>query len=268
MRSRSPHWPHWVSTTPDRYGSGNVEITDALGTALGFTGLTGITASGAACSFPSAGCYNAVITVTNNPGTPLYYDNLGGPEPSDAYDFYTQIEHQTNEVLGTASCILTQGATLADGCDFKGEPSAADLFRYSAPGSLVLDNSLSSIPGAYFSYNGGATNGAIGSGGDPLFYSTLANGDDYGDFLSNSPNCGTNQAVQDAEGCPGKDAGLSILDDGRGEINILNVVGYHLTSNVIIASTPEPGTISLLGLGLGILALYRWRRRYRDGIAA
>jgi hypothetical protein len=133
-------------------------------------------------------------------------------------------------------------------------------------GSLVLDSTLSTTPGAYFSYNGGATNGAIGSGGDPLFYNTLSNGDDYGDFLPSSPNCGTNQAVQDAEGCPGKDAGLSILNDGRGEINLLNAVGYDVASSVTTTPTPEPGTISLLGLGLGTLAIYQWRRRGTDEV--
>jgi len=69
------------------YGSGEVAITDALGEALGLTsGLTGIAPGGISCSFPSSGCYNAIVTVTNDPSTPLYYDNLGGPEPSDAYD--------------------------------------------------------------------------------------------------------------------------------------------------------------------------------------
>jgi hypothetical protein len=42
----------------------------------------------------------------------------------------------------------------------------------------------------------------------------LANGEDYGDFVSSVPDCATNEAVQDAEGCPGRDAGFSILNDG------------------------------------------------------
>jgi hypothetical protein len=62
------------------------------------------------------------------------------------------------------------------------------------------------------------TNGVVGVGGSPKFYNTLANGDDYADFVSSSPDCGTNQAVQDAEGCPSEDAGLNILDDGGGEL--------------------------------------------------
>jgi hypothetical protein len=241
------------------YGSGNVNLTDALATALGLTtGLTGTTSGGAACSFPSAGCYNAVVTVTNSASTPLYYDNLGGPEASDAYDFYATVEHETDEVLGTASCIDTQTTPLSNGCNFADEPSAADLFRYSGAGQLVLDSSLSTTAGAYFSYNGGSTNGAIGIGGSPKFYNTLDNGDDYADYVSSSPDCGTNQAVQDAEGCPGEDAGLNILNDGGSEINILNAVGYDLQQP---ATTPEPGTLFLLGGGLAVLIGLKHRRR-------
>src|ERR1039458_8086396 len=167
------------------YGSGQVEITVALGTALGFTGLTGIESDGATgCSIGSAGCYNAYIIVTNDPSTPLYYDNLGGPEPSDAYDYYGAVEHETDEVLGTSSCVGTArvnpaapGARdvfrtvhnlshfttaapskLSDACG-DGVPSAVDLLRYSAAGHLVLDSSLSTKSGAYFSYDGGTTNG-------------------------------------------------------------------------------------------------------------
>jgi len=212
-------------------------------------GLTGITSSGGACSFPSAGCYNAIVTVTNNPSTPLYYDNLGGTETSNAFDFYAVVQHETDEVLGTSSCITTQTTPLSDECDFgnaRGTPSAVDPFRYSSPGSLVLDSSLSTTPGAYFSYNGGATNGANGN-----IYNTLDNGDDYADCVSSCP--GT-LSVQDAEDCPGNDAGLNILNDGGAEINILNAVGYDLAapSN----PTPEPGTMALLGVAIAALGMY------------
>jgi hypothetical protein len=220
------------------YGSGNVGISGALGTTLGFAGLTGITVSQAACTLPSAGCYDEIITITNDPGTPLYYDNLGGAEPAGAYDFYTTVAHETDEVLGTSSCISTQGPSLSDGCG-AGVPSVVDLFRYSSAGNLVLDSSLSTTPGAYFSYNGGSTNGANGKAGTPKVYNTLNNGDDYADFLSSSPDCGTNQAVQDAEGCPGEDAGLSILNDGGAEINILTTVGYQVPATSA-CTTPNP----------------------------
>jgi hypothetical protein len=242
------------------YGSGNVSITASLAEALGLTGLTdnGVSVGSASpCVLGTAGCYDAEVTVTNDSSTPLYYDNLGGTEPSDAYDFYATVEHETDEVLGTASCIDTGGGVLSDGCDSfgPGTPSAVDLFRYSAPGSLILDSSLSTTPGAYFSYNGGATNGAVGVGGSSKFYNTLVNGDDYADYVSSSPDCGTNQAVQDAEGCPGEDKGLNILNDGGSEINILNAVGFNR-----VAAVPEPSSIALFGTFLAI-AGYKLRRR-------
>lgn len=249
------------------YGSGNVDITASLADALGLTGETynGVpVGSSTPCALGTAGCYNAEITVTNDPGTPLYYDNLGGTEPSDAYDFYATVEHETDEVLGTSSCIDTGGASLSDGCDGfgAGTPSAVDLFRYSAPGDLVLDSFLSTTPGAYFSYDGGVTNGVVGVGGGPKFYNTLANGDDYADFVSSSPDCGTNQAVQDAEGCPGEDAGLTILNDGGGEINILNAVGFDL--NAPATAVPEPSSILLLLSALGFTAFVLRRRLVRN----
>ena len=95
--------------------------------------------------------------------------------------------------------------------------------------------------------------GAIGIGGSAKFYNTLANGEDYADFVSSSP-CQANQAVQDAEGSPGEDAGLNILNDGGAEINILNAVGYDVTS---ATATPEPSTLALLRLSLAALALIK-----------
>jgi hypothetical protein len=232
------------------YGAGNVAITDALGTALGFGSLMGVTSMGAGCSFPSSGCYNAVVTVTNDVGTPLYYDNLGGAEPSDAYDFYAVLEHETDEVLGTASCIDTNVA-LSNPCTDPGEPSAVDLFRYSSSGNLVLDSSLSTTAGAYFSYNGGSSNGANG-----FVYNTIANGEDYADFLATCP--GGPLSIQDAEGCPGNDAGQTIRNDGGAEINILNAVGYDLVQTT---ATPEPGTLILFAGGLVTIVGLRKRRR-------
>ncbi|MGA8538910.1 MAG: choice-of-anchor D domain-containing protein [Terriglobales bacterium] len=255
------------------YGGGNVNVTLALAAALGITGdiqggAVGITPDGDDCTPGTAGCYNAIVTVTNDPSTPLYYDNLGGPEPSDAYDFYGVVEHETDEVLGTSSCISTTSINPADVgtratlrtvknvsrfthpdssglTDYCGDgvPSAVDLFRYSGAGHLVLDKSLSTKPGAYFSYNGGTTNGANGVANTPKVYNTLANGDDYADFLSSTPDCGTDIAVQDAEGCPGEDKGLSILNDGGGEINILNAVGYDRVATVSGTLTASPTSL-------------------------
>jgi hypothetical protein len=232
------------------YGSGDVGISTALGAALGFTGLNGVNAAGtSACAFGTAGCYNASITVTNDPSTPLFYRT--GTETASEYDFYSALEHETDEVLGTASCISTNSTPLSDGCG-AGTPSAVDLFRYSSAGKLVLDSSLSTAPGAYFSYNGGVMNGADGN-----IYNTLDNGDDYADFVSNCP--GGPLSVQDAEGCPGT-SGLDITNDGGAEINILNAVGYDLNPHAV-TGVPEPSALFLLGAGFSALGWYRLRRR-------
>jgi hypothetical protein len=244
------------------YGSDYIWIQPALAGALGISaevqgggvgsglGPQGITppADGLAnCNLGSAGCYNAIVTVTNSPGITLYYDNLGGSEPSDAYDFYAVVEHETDEVLGTSSCISTQGSPLSDSCDSgagapagTGTPSTVDLYRYSGAGTLVLDSSLSSTAGAYFSYNGGSTDGAVGTGATAKYYNTLDNGDDYADYVASSPNCATDQAIQDATGCPGADGGLTILNDGGSEVNILTAVGYGVPATTCTTSNPNP----------------------------
>lgn len=247
------------------YGSSNVDITSALANALGITGdvqggNTGITGPGGIeCSTPgTVGCYNGIITVTNDPSTPLYYDNLGGPEASDAFDFYNTVEHEVDEILGTTSCVTTETIPLTDGCPGNNVPSAADLFRYSGTGALVLDSSLSTTPGAYFSYNGGVTNGATTNVG-VKFYNTLDNGDDYGDFATNCPAGSESLSVQDAEGCSGIDAGLTILNDGGAEINMLNAVGYELYPST--SPVPEPRTLFILIPVLLLVTFFG--RRYR-----
>lgn len=260
------------STDTTAFGSQDVNITAALAQALGITEtasddpILGINSSGDSCTTPGSGsCYDAIITITTpanlasetagfaGGSQALYWRQSGGTEPSNAYDFYTTVEHETDEVLGTSSCMDTQNADLSDPCDSgsaKGTPAAVDLFRYNSAGSLALNSSYigkaSAPTGAYFSYNGGVSNGAAGA-----TYNTLSNGDDYADFVS---GCPTTVLVQDATGCAGGDQGVNI---GTAEINILDAVGYNLTA------TPEPGTITLFGSGLALLAGMGVRRRLR-----
>jgi len=232
------------------YGCGTVDITAALGSALGVAGLTGMTAGGAGCSLGTSGCYDGIITIATPASLGsqgLFYRSLtGGTIPGNDYDFFSVVEHETDEVLGTASCIDTTASTLVDGCG-AGIPSAVDLFRYNA-GVLVTTNSAigqASLPaGAYFSYNGGVSNGADGA-----TYNTVANGNDYADFVQ---SCAF---VQDGTGCLGHS--LDITSDGGAEVNILEAVGYTDPPPV-----PEPSTIALLAAGLAMLAVkYRSRKR-------
>jgi hypothetical protein len=241
------------------YGSDNVVITSALAGALGFSGAGGLTAGGVNCVLGTdAGCYNGIIVVTTpgnltaeHPGQSLYYRQNGGSISSSAYDYYSLVERETDQVLGTISCVTTGGGILSDHCDAgtgaaagTGTPSAADLFRFNGVGSLALDNawlgSGAAPAGAYFSYNGGVTNGAGGA-----VFNTLANGQDYTDFTASCT------WVQSGPGCLGKS--LNITTDGNAEFNMLDAVGYN--------TAPEPGTFALIGAGLAAACLRRCFRR-------
>ena len=207
------------------YGNGMVNLSAALGASLGIAGMSGTTSSGNFCNYPGTGCYAGIIIITNDPGTQLYYRT--GTIGRNAFDFFTVVEHETDEVLGTSSCIDTTGPTLSNDCG-TGVPAAVDLFRYSALGKLVTVSSLSTAPGAYFSYNGGTSDVAPN-----LFYNTLSNGDDYGDFASTCP--AAQYYVQDAVGCAGTAAGLDITNDGNVEINMLNALGYTMGASALPA---------------------------------
>ena len=244
-----------------QYGNGYVTVTGALGLALGVSAsdLSGFTSSGAECLGLGSGsvsdgtyCYDDVIYVTDpntENGQQLWWRQQGQPgdsPPANAYDFYSVVEHETDEALGTASCIDTQDGHLSNWCGpnnngivngHANTPSAADLFRYSSAGHLVLDSSFSTKAGAYFSYDGGVTNGLSGA-----VYNTTANGADYGDFAN------TCTYVQDAYGCTGKS--FDVTRDG-GELAGLEAEGF-------IAS-PEPGTFGLLGIGFVIFTAVRRR---------
>lgn len=205
------------------YGNYQVEVSSPLGRSFGFPNLVGTDQSGGKfCLAPgTSGCYDGVITISNN--VTLYYRQ--GTEPRNAYDFYSTVEHETDEILGTSSCIETTGSSLSNGCG-DNIVAAVDLFRYQSPGSLVL---ISTTPGAYFSYDGGQTNGA---GIYKKVYNTLDDGDDYADFLV--PSCPPAHAsVQDAEACSGDDGNLDITNDGGAETAILTAVGFKPASRTI-----------------------------------
>jgi hypothetical protein len=257
---------------PAIFGTGGqVSLTSALAQALGITnadhtggnttGIAGITAGGGMCVTPgSGGCYNGIINV-NDPtdladetgGQGYTYRTLGGSTNGSAsnYDFFSIVEHETDEVLGTSSCISALGPPLVIGNDCVGNPSAVDMFRYSGSGTRAYSSTAPSSQ--YFSPDGGVTDT------DGNLYNTSAPGDDWADFAQSCV------FVQDAAGCPTTDPATSQFDittDGPGgtagpEVAILNAVGYDLA----LTAAPEPGTLILLGFGLVALGFAAYRRR-------
>jgi len=243
-----------LGSEPTIYDGADVGLTAALASALGFSGVQGLTAPTVAgtntgevnCAIGTSGCYNGVITISSS--EPVWYRSISGDsQPGGDYDFFSIVEHESDEILGTISCIATTDG-LFDQCGGPSStvPSANDLFRYSAAGQRDFDDTAA----AYFSPNGGVTDT------DGNQYNHAANGEDYADFSS---NC---KFVQDATGCQG--SSLNITTDGPGgtpgpEVAMLNAVGYDLT-------TPEPASLLLLGSGLlGLAAGTRKRIARKKG---
>jgi hypothetical protein len=220
---------------------GNIDVTAALANALnlGVSAETaGIEADGkTSCTLGAAGCYNGVITILSG-GAFAYPLSPSDPTTGTLVDFFSVVEHETDEILGTVSCIGTNSVPAPyDQCGST-DASPADLFRYASVG---VPSFLSTANGtvAYFSINGGVT---------PIaYYNNSPNAQDYGDWASGVP-----YKVQDAEASPG--ITLDITTDGGSEISVLDAVGFS-------QATPEPGTVGLVGVSLGVLALARRLRR-------
>jgi hypothetical protein len=246
-----------LGSSVDPLGSqsnGYVDISPALATALDITdngaNTAGLEADGMTnCTLGTSGCYNGVITITNGGG--FYFPSAPGaaapPAPSSLVDFYSVVEHETDEVLGTISCIGTSGGAPYDQCNpgFT-DASAADLFRYSAAGvRSFLDTAEGTS--AYFSIDGGVT--------DIADYNNSPNGEDYGDWLPVYP-----YLVQDDEGSPdvtldiSTDVGVNSNAYPQPEVAVLDAVGFD-------QAVPEPSTFGLLGVSLASLGLLGIRRR-------
>jgi hypothetical protein len=238
---------------------GNVDISPALATALGITvngaNTAGVEADGVTnCTLGTSGCYNGVVTLASGPGGFYFPSSPSAAPPSSPpylVDFYSVVEHETDEVLGTVSCIGTLGGAPYDQCNpGSTDASPADLFRYSAAGVRSFLDTADGTS-AYFSNDGGVT--------DIADYNNSPNGEDYGDWLILYP-----YLVQDIEASP--DATLDISTDvgansnhyPQPEVAVLDAVGFDLASAV-----PEPATFGLVGVSLVSLGLAGVRRRLK-----
>jgi hypothetical protein len=254
------------ATEPAIFGGGAVGLTAALANALGIPGpLSGLyenptdpgdPLNGTVCTLTTINCFNGVISVvtpaglsSETGGQGLWFRDVtgtaGGPQPGNDYDYFSVVEHETDEILGTSSCSgITSGPTATNFCD---GPSAVDLFRYSGPGALVYN----SLTCAYFSPDSGTTD-ADGNNYNSTCppNQTAATGEDYADF---STSC---TFIQDATGCLGHSYDITndYMDGPGPEIQILNATGYDLV-------TPEPATAPLFAAGLLFLLAFRHRHR-------
>ncbi len=201
--------------TANPFGTDPVAVTNANLRALGFNPTFGLTPAGSSCNLTSAGCYDAIITISSalQASGGLYFRS--GTITSGQYDFYSVVEHESDETLGTGSCGF-------GGCNFSGTiyVAPADLFRYHSNGahSLVAGTNSSCA-------SSDATNACFSLDGVHMLqqYNNLNNGQDPGDW---APNCATPR-VQNAASCSGV-ANLNI--SSTAEILVLDVIGYTLGS--------------------------------------
>jgi hypothetical protein len=229
-----------------------IDITPALASALGITyggaNTAGVLSDGmTSCTIGvTPNCYSGLIEISNE----STYDYPASPAgPVSGLDFYAIVEHETDETLGTISCIGTNGSSQPyDQCTPNNntvvtDAAPGDLFRYASAGTRSFLNAANGSK-AYFSNDGGVTLMA--------YYINSPNNGDYGDWDYFAD--GSVVLVQDAELSNGT---VDISTDGPGstpgpEVALLNAVGFDV---------PEPGSMGLLGASLAVLTIAGIRRR-------
>ncbi len=215
------------------YGTDQVQLTGALAHALGFTFNFGITPSGTICSLGPTNCYDGIITIANN--VPLYFRN--GSIGSNQYDFFTVVEHETDEILGTASCAFADGAAPCESNIIY----PADLYRYHSNGTRSFAPGTNNACTASDS-----TNACFSLDGIHMLqqYNNQDESLDSGDW---SYGC-TKTLVQNAELCSGNG---NVDISPTAEILVLDSIGYTLTSSATGAATSVTSTTANGTYGVG-----------------
>ena len=190
------------------FGSDLVGVAGALQRALGLSaeGGSGLEVDGTTtCTLGTAGCYDGIATLSN---TSPYYFRTGEISVNE-YDFFTVVEHETDEILGTPSCALL-------GCS--GLVFPADYFRYHSNGTRSFGAGTVNPCSASDS-----TNACFSLDGVHMLqqYQNVASGGDGGDW---SIDCAS-PLVQDEALCAGV-AGVDISPPA--EMLVLDVIGYTL----------------------------------------
>ena len=209
-----------------------VELTNPLFRALGFAPAMGTQSDGTSCQLTTSGCYDGIITVSSamQAAGNLYY-RTGSIKPSQ-YDFFSVVEHETDEILGTLSCV---GQCSSSGTTWI---APVDLYRYQSNGTRSYapgNNSPCTFPNA--------GNACFSIDGIHMLqqYNNVSSGGDFGDWVPSCPN----MLVQNAAACPGI-GGVDISPTA--EIEVLDVAGYTLAGsgptvvNKLTSNTVAPGS--------------------------
>jgi hypothetical protein len=161
-------------------------------------------------------------TTTFGAGNPFTFS---GPIAAGTYDFQGVAAHEISEVMGRLGI---SGGTVGS---FANSYSLIDAFSYTGAGTRGLGKG----PGQNFSINNGTTL-------LKTFNDASSNGLDSRDWAS-----GTNDSFNQFS-----NSGV-VNPVSATDVRLLDVIGYDLA--------PEPSTVSLIALGLGLLAGVKKLRR-------
>jgi len=193
----------------------SVQVANSLYRALGFSPTVGVHPDGTICQLTASDCYDGAITISSveQAAGNLYYRS-GSITPTQ-FDFFTIVEHETDEILHIGSCV---GQCSSNGST---RIAPADLYRYQSNGtrSYAVGNN-----GSCASPNAG--NACLSIDGIHMLkqYNNVLGGGDLGDWLTTCPIT----YVQNAQGCRGV-AGVDISPTL--EIEALDVIGYTLVGS-------------------------------------
>jgi hypothetical protein len=219
-----------VPTTNPINSAYKVYLTLSGMRALGFTPSGGMSSTGGSCG-GSTPCYDGIITMSSTiQSAGNYYFRNGSIGPAQ-YDFFTTVQHETDEIIGTASCAF-------DACGGS-HIAPADLFRYQSNGARSFGAGNNS---ACTSANAGNACFSIDGVHMLQHYYNINDGYDAGDWV---PSCSP-ELVQGSV-CAGV-ANVNISPTA--EILVLDVIGYSLSGT---APAPVTTTNQVTSISSGIV---------------